>query len=275
MIHKKTSMVSFVRTALLALAAVATLTPLYVMGSAALKPSSQASSAQMWELPESLSLQGVQIAWNAVSPNFLNSLMIAVPGTIITSLIGALGGYVFAKLQFRGSRALFAAILLGMFIPYQVILVPLVRFLQATGLFDTLPGLILVHCVYGIPIVILIFRNYFENIPDEIREAGQLDGAGESAMFFRLFLPLSLPGFVVCWIFQFTNIWNDFLFGITAVPDPSTQPVTVALVNLSGNMSVDWNAVMSAALITALPTILLYVFLSRFFIQGLMSGSVK
>lgn len=275
MIHKKTSMVSFVRTALLALAAVATLTPLYVMGSAALKPSSQASSAQMWELPESLSLQGVQIAWNAVSPNFLNSLMIAVPGTIITSLIGALGGYVFAKLQFRGSRALFAAILLGMFIPYQVILVPLVRFLQATGLFDTLPGLILVHCVYGIPIVILIFRNYYENIPDEIREAGQLDGAGESAMFFRLFLPLSLPGFVVCWIFQFTNIWNDFLFGITAVPDPSTQPVTVALVNLSGNMSVDWNAVMSAALITALPTILLYVFLSRFFIQGLMSGSVK
>lgn len=261
--------------AALVILAVLVLAPIYVMVSAALKPSAQADASSMWELPRSLELTGPRQAWDALGPNFVNSLKLAIPATLISSFVGASVGYVFAKLRFRGDNYLFAALMLGMFLPYQVILVPMVRFLQETGLFGTLPGLILVHCIYGIPIVTLIFRNYFAAIPDEIHEAGRVDGAGEAAMFFRLFLPLAMPAFVVAWIFQFTNIWNDFLFGITVVPDPGAQPVTVALNNLSGNFSVDWNAVMSGALLAGLPTALLYLVLGRFFVQGMTAGSIK
>lgn len=251
------------------------LIPIYVMLAAAFKPESQADAAYMWQLPKSIDFSGVSQAWDQVGPSFVNSLKLTIPATLISSFIGAMTGYCFSKLRFRGDKWFFAALMLGMFIPYQVILVPLIQFLQKIGLFGTVTGLVFTHVVYGLPIVTLIFRNYFAGIPDEIREAGQIDGAGETAMFFRLFLPLSLPGFVVAWIFQFTNIWNDFLFGITVVPDPAAQPVTVALNNLSGNFSVSWNAVMSGALIAALPTILLYLLLGRFFVKGLTAGSVK
>ncbi|MDX2683745.1 carbohydrate ABC transporter permease [Streptomyces sp. NY05-11A] len=156
-----------------------------------------------------------------------------------------------------------------------MILVPLVRFLQSVELYGTLTGLTLVHIIYGIPITTLIFRNYYRGIPDEIIEAAQVDGAGKVSMFGRLILPLSLPGFVVCGIFQFTNVWNDFLFGITVVPDPTQQPVTVALNNLAGNFSVQWNTVMASALLAAIPTALVYILLGRFFVRGLTAGSVK
>ncbi|OYN96225.1 ABC transporter permease [Enemella evansiae] len=275
MVRRKSSLGSVAQFVTLAVLTVFFMAPIYIMVSAALKPSSQASADQMWQLPSALDFAGPMEAWSRLAPNFMNSLILAIPATLISSLIGAAVGYVFSKFRFRGDRVLFAALMVGMFIPYQVVLVPMVRFLQATGLFGTLGGLILVHCVYGLPIVALIFRNYFAGIPDEIHEAGRVDGAGEASMFVRLFLPLALPGFVVAWIFQFTNIWNDFLFGITVVPDPGTQPVTVALQNLSGNFSVSWNAVMSGALITGLPTMLLYLLLGRFFVQGLTAGSVK
>ncbi|PFG65446.1 glucose/mannose transport system permease protein [Propionibacteriaceae bacterium ES.041] len=275
MVRRKSSLGSVAQLVTLAVLTVFFMAPIYIMVSAALKPSSQASADQMWQLPSALDFAGPMEAWSRLAPNFMNSLILAIPATLISSLIGAAVGYVFSKFRFRGDRVLFAALMVGMFIPYQVVLVPMVRFLQATGLFGTLGGLILVHCVYGLPIVALIFRNYFAGIPDEIHEAGRVDGAGEASMFVRLFLPLALPGFVVAWIFQFTNIWNDFLFGITVVPDPGTQPVTVALQNLSGNFSVSWNAVMSGALITGLPTMLLYLLLGRFFVQGLTAGSVK
>jgi glucose/mannose transport system permease protein len=251
------------------------LVPVYVMLMAGLKPEAQADAIHMWELPRRLDLSGLQEAWSKLSPNVTNSLIMVVPATVLSSTIGALNGFVFAKLPFRGSNVAFAALLLGMFIPYQVILVPLVRFLQSIGLYGTLPGLVLVHAVYGIPITTLIFRNYYRLIPDEIMEAGQVDGASTLRIFVRIMLPLSLPGFVVCGIFQFTNIWNDFLFGITTVPDPVEQPVTVALNNLSGNFSVQWNTVMAGALIAAVPTALAYILLGRYFVRGLTAGSVK
>jgi glucose/mannose transport system permease protein len=261
--------------AVLALGALAFLAPLYIMIMAALKPSVQADASHMWELPNKIDFVGLRTAWDTLAPNARNSLQMVVPATIGSSLIGALCGYVFAKMPFRGHNVVFAAMLLGMFIPYQVILVPLVRFLQETHLYGTLTGLTIVHIIYGIPIATLIFRNYYSAIPDEIVEAGQVDGASPFQIFARLMLPLSLPGFVVCGIFQFTNIWNDFLFGITVVPDPTRQPITVALNNLSGNFSVAWNAVMAGALIAAIPTMLVYILLGRFFVQGLTAGSVK
>jgi glucose/mannose transport system permease protein len=251
------------------------LVPLYIMVMAGLKPSAQADASHMWELPRSIDFVGVREAWDKLGPNVRNSLQMVIPATVVSSIIGALCGYVFAKLPFRGHNIVFAAMLIGMFIPYQVILVPMVRFLQHVHLYGTLTGLATVHIVYGIPIATLIFRNYYSAIPDEIVEAGHVDGASQFQIFWRLMIPLSWPGFVVCGIFQFTNIWNDFIFGITVVPDPSRQPITVALNNLSGNFSVAWNTVMAGALLAAVPTALVYILLGRFFVQGLTAGSVK
>lgn len=251
------------------------LAPVYVMLMAGMKPPVQADASHMWELPKQIDFGGIRDAFAKLGPNTRNSLIMVVPATIVSALIGALNGFVFAKLPFRGANVLFSAMLLGMFIPYQVILVPLVRSLQAVHLYGTLQGLILTHIIYGIPITTLIFRNYYTQIPSEIIEAGQVDGASSWQIFLRLVLPLSLPGFVVCAIFQFTNIWNDFLFGLTVVPDPSEQPITVALNNLAGNFSVQWNTVMAGALIAAAPTALVYILLGRFFVRGLTAGSVK
>lgn len=271
----RASIFDFAGFAALSVAALLFLMPIYVMVMAGLKSGAQADAAHMWELPKSLNPEGLRTAWAALGPNFQNSLLIVVPATVITSIIGALVGYVFAKLPFRGSNFAFGALLMGMFIPYQVVLVPLVRFLVSIGLYGTIPGLILVHSIYGIPIATLIFRNYYGGLPHEIIEAGMIDGASHWTIFRRIMVPLSLPGFVVCGIFQFTNQWNDFIFGITVLPDPTKQPITVALNNLSGNFSVQWNTVMAGALLAAVPTALVYMVLGRFFVRGLAAGSVK
>jgi glucose/mannose transport system permease protein len=170
---------------------------------------------------------------------------------------------------------IFTLILFGMFIPYQAILIPLIRSLDLIGLYGRWQGLTLVHIIYGIPITSLIFRNYFANVPTELVEAARIDGAGLIQTFLQIMLPLSLPAFVVVGIFQFTNIWNDFLFGVTVVFNPADQPVTVALNNLNGTTSVDWTVVMAAAVLSALPTAVVYVLLGRFFIRGLLAGSMK
>ena len=263
-----------VLAALVALACLV-LVPIYVMVAAGFKPPVQADARHMWELPKALDFSGFRGAWTALGPNFQNSLMIAIPATVISSFIGAINGYVFAKMPFRGHNVIFMAMLLGMFIPYQVILVPLVRFLQEIHLYGTLQGLILVHVIYGIPITTLIFRGYYSGIPSELSQAALVDGATHRQVFTHIMLPLSLPGFVVAAIFQFTNIWNDFIFGITVVPDPARQPITVALNNLSGNFSVQWNTVMAGAVLAALPTALIYIFLGRFYVRGLTAGSLK
>jgi glucose/mannose transport system permease protein len=251
------------------------LMPVYVMVITGLKEASNVSLSTMWNLPRQLSGGGFVEAWHRLVPNLGNSLMITIPATIISAIWGSINGYVFAKWKFRGSNVLFALLVFGMFIPYQSILIPLIQFLQRIKLYGTIPGLVTVHVFYGLPITSLIFRNYFANIPDELMEASRIDGAGIVRSFTRVMLPLSIPAFVVVAIFQFTNIWNDFLFGVTIVPNPGAQPVTVALNNLSGSFSVDWNVVMAGAVIAALPTALVYIFLGRFFIRGLLAGSVK
>ena len=249
--------------------------PFYVMITAALKTASQAEVITMWQLPNPVSFDGVREAWSKLSPNSVNSILMVVPATIISSLIGSFNGYLLSKFRFRGSNLLFTLMLVGMFIPYQSILIPMVKFLQAVELYGTIPGLILVHVVYGIPITTLIFLNYYAAIPRALVEAASIDGAGILRTFRSVILPVSIPGFVVAGIFQFTNIWNDFLFGLVVIPNPTIQPVTAALNNLSGTQTVNWNIVMAGALIAAFPTGLAYLLLGRFFVQGLTSGSVK
>jgi glucose/mannose transport system permease protein len=239
------------------------LMPVYVMVINGLKEAQGVSLATMWNLPKSFSGGGFGEAWQRLRANMFNSLIMVIPATIISSFFGSLNGYVFAKWKFRGSDVLFTLMLFGFFIPYQSILIPLVRFLQTIKLYGTIPGLILVHVVYGLPITSLIFRNYFAGVPTEMVEAAQVDGAGVVKIFTHVMLPLSIPSFVVVGIFQFTNIWNDFLFGVTVVPNPAAQPVTIALNNLSGSFSVDCNVVMSGAVVAALPTAIVYMLLGR------------
>jgi glucose/mannose transport system permease protein len=237
------------------------LMPIYVMVVTGLKQAQNVSLSTMWQLPAQLSGGGFIEAWRRLYPNLGNSLQLTIPATIISSILGA--------------NILFAILVFGMFIPYQSILIPLIQFLEQIKLYGTIWGLVLVHVVYGLPICSLIFRNFFANIPDELVEAARIDGAGVIRIFWLVMLPLALPAFVVVGIFQFTNIWNDFLFGVTILPNPNAQPVTVALNNLSGSFSVDWNVVMAGAVIVALPTALIYILLGRFFVRGLLAGSVK
>jgi glucose/mannose transport system permease protein len=251
------------------------LLPVYVMVTNGLKEAQGVSLSTMWKLPETLSGGGFIEAWERLHSNMRNSLIMVIPATIISSFVGAINGYLFSKWKFRGSDMLFTLMLFGFFIPYQSILIPLIQFLQGIKVYGTIPGLILVHVVYGLPITTLIFRNYFAGVPTELLEAARVDGAGVMTTFTRIMLPLSIPAFVVVGIFQFTNIWNDFLFGVTVVPNPAAQPVTIALNNLSGSFSVDWNVVMAGAVLAALPTALIYIFLGRFFVRGLLAGSVK
>lgn len=260
---------------LLSMLAMLFVIPFYVMVSAAFKTPAAADVSRMWRLPNPVSFDGISEAWKRLGPNFLNSVKMVIPATVISSLIGAFNGFLLSKYRFRFSTQMFTMMLLGMFLPYQVVLIPMTRFLSTLSLYGKPAGLVLVHVVYGIPITTLMFRNFYVSIPKALIEAASIDGAGILRTFRSVMLPLSLPGFVVAGIFQFTNIWNDFLFGVVVVTDPRSQPVTVALNNLAGNQSVNWNVVMAGALIAALPTALAYIGFGRYYVEGLTAGSVK
>lgn len=247
--------------------------PLYVIIATALKGSA-AGSDSFLALPSAIDLTGFAVAWENLSGNLWNSLQITVVATTVSCLIGALNGFVLSKTPFRGAHLLFTLMLVGMFIPFQSVIIPLFQFLRLLNLQGTLTGVILVHVIYGIPITTLIFRNYYESIPDAIVEAAQIDGCGLFRTFIQVVLPLSWPGFVVAGIFQFTNVWNDFLFGLV-VTSQQTWPVTVRLNNLIGTTTVDYGSLMAGAIMVAAPTVLVYIVLGRYFISGLTSGSVK
>lgn len=266
---------------LLLAAAVVYLLPLYVLVVTSMKSFTEVSLQRMWSPPSGLYFSSFVQAWagsathRGLEPNFLNSVKLTVPATVLSSFLGSLNGYVLAKWHFRGADVVFPAILFGMFIPYQSILIPLVQTLRTLGLYGTLQGLIFVHVVYGIPITTLIFRNYYATVPTELIEAASIDGAGIGGIYRRIIVPLSAPAFVVAAIWQFTSIWNDFLFGVTVTSDPTVQPITVALNNLAGSYIVEWNVQMGGALLAALPTLIVYVVLGRYFMRGLMAGSLK
>jgi glucose/mannose transport system permease protein len=251
------------------------LMPVYVLLVTGLKPLTEVNLANMWALPTAITIEGFAAAWSKLSPNIINSVLLVIPGTLISTAIGSINGYILAKWRFRGSEVLFTLLLLGMFIPYQSVLIPLVQVLQGMRLYGTLPGLVLVHVVYGIPIATLIFRNYYATVPGELLEAASIDGAGLIGMYRSIILPLSAPGAVVVAIWQFTSIWNEFLFAVVVTSNPAVQPITVALNNMAGSFVVEWNVQMAGALLAALPTLLVYLVLGRFFLRGLLAGALK
>ena len=250
------------------------LLPIYLMLITGLKSFAEVNLQTMWKLPSSIRFDNFIEAINKLMPNLRNSLALTIPAAIISSVLGSLNGYVLSKWKFRGANLIFTLILFGMFIPYQSVLIPLVQFMQRLGLYGGIPGLILVHVIYGIPITTLIFRNYYASVPGEVMAAARIDGADFLSIYRYIMLPLSLPGFVVVIIWQFTNIWNEFLFAVV-LTNPANWPITVALNNLAGSQIVEWNVQMAGALLAALPTLLVYLLLGRYFIRGLMAGALK
>ena len=251
------------------------LLPVYLLVLTGLKPLNQVDLQTMWALPiNGLHIDNFIAGYKQLAPNINNSLMMVIPEALLSALLGSFNGYLLSKWKFRGSNLIFTLILFGMFIPYQSILIPLVKFMQYIKLYGDLPGLVLVHIIYGIPITTLIFRNYYAGIGTEIIEAGRIDGANLMSVYRYIMLPLSAPSFAVVIIWQFTQAWNEFLFAVI-LTNQSHWPVTVALNNLAGSQLVQWNVLMAATLLAALPTLLVYIFLGRYFLRGLMAGALK
>jgi glucose/mannose transport system permease protein len=250
------------------------LVPIYMAVITALKNPAEISLSTAWVPPSRLYWKSFADAFNLLMPSLKNSVVLTVSGTIISAMVGSLNGFVFSKNRFKGSEIIFTFFLFGMFIPYQIILIPLFQVLRSIGIYGSLSGLILAHVVYGIPITTLIFRNFYDQIPDSLVESARLDGAGFFSLYGRLFLPLSVPGFVVVGIWQFTQIWNEFLWGVTLTKQDS-QPITVGLAQLAGGQAVSWNLPMAGSFIAGLPVLLIYILLGQYFIRGLLAGSVK
>jgi glucose/mannose transport system permease protein len=271
--------------AALILFAVYFLLPLFVMLVNSVKPLDEIRGGNMLALPQAFTIAPWLSAWSSAQvgvdpsglrPFFWNSIKMVVPAVVISTLLGALSGYVLTKWRFPGHNLVFGMMLLACFIPFQIVLIPMARILGLIGLAGTTSGLVLVHVVYGLGFTTLFFRNYYEAFPSELIKAAQIDGAGFFRIFQRILLPSSGPIIVVTVIWQFTNIWNDFLFG-ASFADFDSMPMTVALNNLvSSSTGVkEYNVHFAGAVLAALPTLVVYIVSGRYFVRGLMAGAVK
>lgn len=261
------------------------LTPLYVMLSTSFKTMDEIRNGTLLSPPLSPGFAAWAKAWSeactgtdcgGLKPFFMNSLMMVLPAVAVSTSIGAINGYVLSKWKFRGSELMFALLLFGVFMPMQVVLLPMSQVLGWLGIASSVWGLILVHVVAGIPSTTLFFRNYYVGLPDELIKAAMLDGAGFWQIFWRVVLPLSTPILVVTLIWQFTNIWNDFLYGVV-FSGADSKPITVGLNNLANTSSSvkEYNVDMAAAMIAALPTLFVYIVAGKYFVRGLTAGAVK
>jgi glucose/mannose transport system permease protein len=258
----------------LLLMAVFYLIPMYVMLATGFKSFEEVSLKTMWNLPSGIHFDNYIEAYTKLAPYLWNSFNMVIPAAILSSILGSVNGFVLARWKFKGADIIFPLILFGMFIPYQSILIPLVEFMKYIGMYGSLPGLVLVHVIYGIPITTLTFRNYYATVPKELIEAARMDGADLLKTYFYILLPISIPSFVVVLIWQFTSAWNDFLFAVV-LTKPESWPIVVALNNMAGSQVIAWNVQMAGSLLAALPTLLVYFFLGRYFLRGLMAGALK
>lgn len=261
------------------------LAPLYVMLTTSLKSMDEIRTGSLLSLPGSPSFEAWSKAWSSactgidcggLQPFFWNSVLMVLPAVTVSTTLGAINGYVLSKWRFRGSEVMFALLLFGVFMPLQVVLLPMSQILGWFGLASSIWGLVIVHILCGLPSTTLFFRNYYVGLPDELIKAAMLDGAGFWKIFLRIVLPLSTPIVVVTLIWQFTNIWNDFLFGVVFSGSDS-KPITVGLNNLANTSSVvkEYNVDMAAAMIAGLPTLIVYIVAGKYFVRGLTAGAVK
>lgn len=288
MVGERTPAVIFGRVVIytiLIIAAIYFLIPFFVMLTTSVKSMNDIRTGHLISLPREFTLEAWAKAWGSacigvncvgVKGYFWNSVRMVVPAVLLSTLIGAANGYVFAKWRFPGSEAFFSALLLGCFIPFQVILLPMSQMLGRLGIAQSVRGLVLVHTVYGLAFTSLFFRNFYVTIPTELVKAAKIDGAGFFRIFWKIILPVSTPIFVVSIIWQTTQIWNDFLFGV-AFSGSDSQPVTVALNNLVNTSTgvKEYNVDMAAAIIAGLPTLVVYIVSGKYFLRGLTAGAVK
>lgn len=261
------------------------LTPLFVMLVTSFKTLDEIRDGNMLSLPQNPTIAPWLTAWgsacigltcNGIKGYFGNSIEMVVPAVVISTLLGATNGYILTKWRFPGHKFVFALMLFACFIPFQAVLIPVARVLGMVGLGNSIGGLVAVHVIYGLGFTTLFFRNYYEAFPSELVRAAMIDGAGFFQIFYRILLPASGPIIIVTVIFQFTNIWNDFLFG-SSFASGDGVPMTVALNNLVNTSTgvKEYNVDMAAAIIAALPTLFVYVVAGRYFVRGLMAGAVK
>ena len=226
------------------------------------------------ELPPSPTMAPWMRALNALGRPLEISFAFTAFATIFSCLIGSINGYVFSKMKFKGSNILFLFFSIGIFIPYQCVLIPLVLTMARLGLYNNVVALILTHTVYGIPICTLLFRNFYKEVPNSLVMAAKTEGAGTWRIYRSIILPLSVSMFVVAAVLQFTSIWNDFLFGLVLLSG-SNLPASVVLANLKGTTTVSWNTLMAGSVWFALPVVIVYLVLGRYLIRGYMAGAVK
>ena len=250
------------------------LLPAYILVVTSFKPAVETSASQAWLPPDAWTLDGWRTAWESLRDPLLRTFALAIPVSIMASVLGSMNGFVLSRWRFPYANIVFAFLLFGMFIPYQAVMIPLVQLMRDLGVANGIPALIIVHTIFGLPICTLIFRNYYESIPSDLIEAARVDGAGMLSTYVRIVLPLSAPGFVVTVIWQFTSVWNDFLFAIF-LSNTRNGPVTIALNALAGGQLSNYAASMAGAMIASVPTLIVYIILGRYFVSGLMSGSVK
>jgi glucose/mannose transport system permease protein len=261
------------------------LLPMYVMLATSLKDMNEIRDGNLLALPQQPGFAAWAMAWShactgadcqGLQPYFWNSVLMVVPAVLLSTAAGAINGYVLSKWRFPGSEVIFAMMLFGVFMPLQVVLLPMSQVLGWLGLASSVWGLVLVHVVCGLASTTLFFRNYYVGLPDDLIRSAMLDGAGFWRILWHIVLPMSTPIVVVTLIWQFTQIWNDFLFGVVFSGSDS-KPITVGLNNLANTSSVvkEYNVDMAAALIAGLPTLVVYVLAGQYFVRGLTAGAVK
>jgi glucose/mannose transport system permease protein len=261
------------------------LLPLYVMVVTSLKGMPEIRLGNIFAPPVEITFEPWVKAWatactglncDGLSRGFWNSVRITVPSVILSIAIGSVNGYALANWRFKGANTFFAILIFGAFIPYQVMLYPIVILLREIGLYGTLSGLVLVHTIFGMPILTLLFRNYFTSVPEELFKAARVDGAGFWGIYFKIMLPMALPIFVVAIILQVTGIWNDFLFGVVYTR-PDTYPMTVQLNNIVNSTQgvKEYNVNMAATILTGLVPLVIYFISGKLFVRGIAAGAVK
>ncbi|WP_297585071.1 carbohydrate ABC transporter permease [Devosia sp.] len=259
--------------------------PLYVMIVTSMKTMPEIRFGNIFALPEAINFDAWGRAWSSactgltcqgLSPGFWNSVKITIPSTIVSIFIAAVNGYALVNWRFKGSEVFFSILIFGSFIPYQVMLYPLVMITRDLGIFGTLQAVIVIHTIFGMPILTLLFRNYFASLPQELFKAARVDGAGFWRIFFEIMLPMSLPIFVVALILQVTGIWNDFLFGVVFA-GTQNYPMTVQLNNIvnSAQGTPEYNVNMAATVLTGLVPLVVYFVSGKWFVRGVAAGAVK
>ena len=261
------------------------LVPLYVMVVTSLKGMPEIRLGNIFSPPMEITFEPWVKAWSeactglncdGLSRGFWNSVRITIPSTIVSIIIASVNGYALANWKFKGSEVFFTILIVGAFIPYQVMIYPIVIVLREMGIYGTLTGLVIVHTIFGMPILTLLFRNYFVSLPEELFKAARIDGAGFWQIYGRIMLPMSLPIFVVAMILQITGIWNDFLFGVVFTR-PEYYPMTVQLNNIVNSVQgvKEYNVNMAATLLTGLIPLIVYFVSGRLFVRGIAAGAVK